>query len=172
MAQAGCGSSVATCGQREAPVARDELETAIESDGAEAASEEGLQGALSHSVATEKPEDDGGLKQIPDRLLTELTAYRTFALRDALAQDPDMALLATLHALCLTLFYDCTSDSCLEIGVKHIVFGSQAPGLNDTAIARAADERHRAKTQSRIGLASRIRRRFGDRRLRNGRGRS
>ena len=38
------------------------------------------------------------MKPIPDRLLTELTAYRTLALRDALAQDPDVAFLAALHA--------------------------------------------------------------------------
>src|SRR5882757_8545836 len=57
----------------EAPVARDKLETAIELSGAEAASGEGLQGALRSSVATEKLEDDEGLKPIPDRLLTELT---------------------------------------------------------------------------------------------------
>jgi ParB family chromosome partitioning protein len=95
-------------------------------------------------VAPEEPGEDEGLKPIPDRLLTELTAYRTFALRDALAQDPDTALLAILHALCLSLFYHSMSDSCLEIGVKHVVFLSQAPGLNDTAIARAVDERHRS----------------------------
>ena len=32
---------------------------------------------------------------------------------------------------------------CAEIDVKSVVFGSQAPGLNDTAIAKAVDERHR-----------------------------
>jgi ParB family transcriptional regulator, chromosome partitioning protein len=37
--------------------------------------------------------------------MTEHTAYRTLALRDALAQDPDVAFLAALHALCLKLFY-------------------------------------------------------------------
>jgi ParB family chromosome partitioning protein len=75
--------------------------------------------------------------------MTELAAYRTLALRDALAQNPDVAFLAVLHALCLSLFYHCTSDSCLEIGVKHVVLSSQAPGLNDTAIAKAIDDRHR-----------------------------
>ncbi len=75
--------------------------------------------------------------------MTELTAYRTLALRDALAQDPDVAFLAALHALCLKLFYRYTPESCLEIDVKSVVFGSQAPGLNDTAIAKAVDERHR-----------------------------
>jgi hypothetical protein len=31
----------------------------------------------------------------------------------------------------------------VEVEVKSYVFGSQAPGLNDTAIAKAVDERHR-----------------------------
>ena len=56
---------------------------------------------------------------------------------------PDVAFLAALHVLCIKLFYRYTSDSCLEIDVKSVVFGSQAPGLNDTAIAKAVDEHHR-----------------------------
>jgi ParB family transcriptional regulator, chromosome partitioning protein len=83
------------------------------------------------------------LKAIPDRLMTELTAYRTLALRDALAQNPDVAFLAALYTLCLKVFYHYISDSCLDIDVKSVVFGIQAPGLNDTAIAKAVDERHR-----------------------------
>jgi ParB family chromosome partitioning protein len=74
--------------------------------------------------------------------MTELTAYCTLALRDALSLDPDVAFLAALHALCLKLFYR-SSESCLDIDVKSVVFGSQAPGLNDTAMAKAVDERHR-----------------------------
>ena len=88
-------------------------------------------------------EEEQGIKPIPDRLMTELTAYRTFALRDALAQDPDVAFLTALHALSLKLFYRYTSESCLDIDAKSVVFGSQAPGLNDTAMAKAVDERHR-----------------------------
>jgi ParB family chromosome partitioning protein len=88
-------------------------------------------------------EEDQGIKPIPDRLMTELTAYRTLALRDALAQDPDVAFLAALHALCLKLFYRYTPESCLDLDVKSVVFGGQAPGLNDSAVAKAVDERHR-----------------------------
>lgn len=100
----------------------------------------------SASVATmnvQEPDEDDGLKPIPERLLTELTAYRTLALRDALAQDPDVAFLAALHALCLKLFYRYPSESCLDIEAKSVVFGSQAPGLNDTVIAKSVDDRHR-----------------------------
>jgi ParB family chromosome partitioning protein len=66
----------------------------------------------------------------------------TLALRNALAQDPDVAHLAALHAFCLDLFYRCSSESCLDVDVKSYVFGGQAPGLNDTAIGKAVDERH------------------------------
>lgn len=95
------------------------------------------------SAAEGEPEQEEGIKPIPDRLMIELTAYRTLALRDALAQDPDIAFLAALHALCLKLFYHHASESCLDIDAKCVVFGSQAPGLSDAAIAKAVDERHR-----------------------------
>ncbi len=91
----------------------------------------------------EEPEEDD-LKQLPDRLMTELTAHRTLALRHALGENPDMAFMAALHVLCLKLFYRYAVESCLEIEPKSVVFGAQAPGLNDTAIARAVDDRHRA----------------------------
>ena len=54
-----------------------------------------------------------------------------------------MAFLAALHVLCLKLFYRYTPGSCLDIDVKSVVFGNQAPGLNDAAVAKAVDERHR-----------------------------
>ena len=114
-----------------------------DSDNVEAGTVEHVDAVGSDSVADDDPEEDDGPRAIPDRLMTELTAYRTLALRDALAQDPDVAHLAALHALCLKLFYRYTTESCLEVDVKSVVFGSQAPGLNDTAIAKAVDERHR-----------------------------
>lgn len=94
------------------------------------------------SLDQEQSEEDDGIKPIPDRLLTELTAYRTLVLRDALGQNPDLSFLVALHALCLRLFYRYTSDSCLEIDAKSVVLGGQAPGLNDSAIAKAIDDRH------------------------------
>lgn len=75
-------------------------------------------------------------------MLTELTAHRTLALRDALAADPQVAHLAALHALCLRLFYRYGLDSCLEIEPKSALFSAQAPGLADTASARAIEARH------------------------------
>jgi ParB family transcriptional regulator, chromosome partitioning protein len=105
--------------------------------------ENGAEMQASTLVSQDEPEEEEGIKPIPDRLMTELTAYRTLALRDALAQDPDVAFLAALHALCLKLFYRYTPESCLDIDAKSVVFGSQAPGLNDTVVAKAVDDRHR-----------------------------
>ena len=82
-----------------------------------------------------EPDEDEGLKPIPDRLMTELTAHRTLALRHALGEQPDVAFLAALHALCVKIFYRYAVDSCLELDVKSVGFGAQAPGLNDTALA-------------------------------------
>lgn len=87
-------------------------------------------------------EEDEGVRPLPDKLLTELTAYRTLALREALGNDPDTAFLAALHALCLRLFYRYGSDTCLEIEAKNVCFGAQAPGLSDTPIAANVDARH------------------------------
>lgn len=94
------------------------------------------------SAGAETAEEDDGIKPLPDRLVTELTAYRTLALRDALAHDPDTAFVAVLHALCLNGFYHYVSETCLEITAKSASFGTQAPGLNDSASAKAIEDRH------------------------------
>ena len=96
------------------------------------------------SSSADEPEEDEGGKPIPDRLMTELTVYRTLALRHALGEQPDIALLAALHVLCLKLFYRHGLDSCLELEVKQVTFGAQAQGLNDSPLANALEQRHQA----------------------------
>jgi ParB family chromosome partitioning protein len=91
--------------------------------------------------AVEEPGEDDGVRPLSDRLMTELTAHRTLALRDAVANDLDVAFLAALHVLCLKLFYRYGLDSCLEIEPKSVMFG-QAPGLADTVAAKAIEARH------------------------------
>jgi len=91
-----------------------------------------------------EPEEDEGLKPIPDRLMTELTAHRTLALRHALGEHPDIAFAAALHALCLRVFYRYSQDTCLELDLKSAGFSAQAPGLADSALAVAFDARHKA----------------------------
>ncbi len=74
--------------------------------------------------------------------MTELTAHRTLALRDAVANDPHVAFQAVLHALCLGAFYSYAADTCLEITAKQSGFSAQAPGLAETASAKVIDARH------------------------------
>lgn len=80
-------------------------------------------------------EDDGDPgKPLSERLVTELTAQRTLALREALASDPDVAFVAVLHALALRAFYGQQGydpGSCLEIEVKSAAFsGAQVSGVH------------------------------------------
>lgn len=90
-----------------------------------------------------EPELDEGLKPISDRLMTELTAHRTLALRHALGGNPHIAFIAALHALTLKVFYRYGTESCIEIDLKSVGFGAQAPGIGDTKLAEAFDKRHR-----------------------------
>ena len=92
----------------------------------------------------ESEEDDEGVRPLSDRLMAELTAHRTLALREAVANDPDTAFLAMLHAVCLKLFYRFGLDSCLEVDAKSVLFGSQVEGLGGMAYATAIDARHGA----------------------------
>lgn len=78
-------------------------------------------------------------------MITELTTHRTLALRDVLAQHPSIAFLAVLHNFALATFYRfASSASCLEIAIHTPAFPAQAPGLKESASARAIDTRHEA----------------------------
>lgn len=93
-------------------------------------------------VVAAEPEEDEGVRPLSDRLVMELTAHRTVALREALANDTHIAFVAALHALTLRLFYRYALDTCVEIEPKSAVFTAQAPGLADTASALAIEARH------------------------------
>ena len=97
--------------------------------------------------ASAEPEDDedDAIKPLPDRLITELTAYRTLALRDALAGHPSVAFVAVLHNFVLATFYRFASSSgCLDIAVRSPTLPPQAPGLTDSTSAKAIAARHDA----------------------------
>jgi len=88
-------------------------------------------------------DDDDTMKPLPDRLITELTAYRTLALRDALANAPAIAFQAVLHNFVLATFYRFASSSgCLEIAIRTPTFPPQAPGLKESISTQAIDARH------------------------------
>jgi ParB family chromosome partitioning protein len=97
------------------------------------------------STEPEEEEDEDLARPLPDRLIIELTAHRTLALRDALARNPAIAFQAVLHSFVLTAFYRfASSGSCLEIGLRTPTFPTQAPGLRESVSAKAVEVRHEA----------------------------
>ena len=89
-------------------------------------------------------DEDDAVAPLPERLLIELTAHRTLALRDAVAKNPHVAMTALLHKLCLDTFRHGARDGCLEASVRHVFFPVQAADLKESLPARAVTERHEA----------------------------
>ena len=66
-------------------------------------------------------EDDGALKHLPERLVMDLTAHRTLALREAVGRSSDVALTLLLLKLANDTFRTSSSaGSCLEASVRHV----------------------------------------------------
>jgi ParB family chromosome partitioning protein len=77
-------------------------------------------------------DEDDAIRPLPDRLVCELTAERTLALRDALANAPDAAFIALLHALCLSVFRSLGQSGCVQIGVTQSWLGNATPSLRES----------------------------------------
>lgn len=86
-------------------------------------------------------EDEETGTTLPDRLVQDLTSYRTIALRDAMAENFEIAFLAVLHTMCLKHFDYHGSKSCLQIDVRNH-FANTAPGLSEMTAATNVDARH------------------------------
>jgi ParB family chromosome partitioning protein len=85
-----------------------------------------------------------GPAELPDRLVEDLTAHRTAALRVALAGNAEIALTAVVHAFALSLFYQYGADSCLTIRVDRAESRGSAEGIEETPAATALATRHEA----------------------------
>ena len=93
------------------------------------------------AVAPDEDEEEG-IKPLPERLITELTAHRTLALRNAVAEHPDIAMTMLLHKLVSDTFRRPAPTGCLEASVRHVTFSAQSEELKDSAPAREIAERH------------------------------
>ncbi|MCW6536239.1 ParB/RepB/Spo0J family partition protein [Sphingomonas lycopersici] len=99
-------------------------------------------GPAPNNGAFDDDDGDGGLKPLPDRLVADLTAWRTLALQDAIAQRPEAAYLAMLHALVLDAFYYASHETCLQLSVRDDSWAGGPAGLRDSAPAQAIAARH------------------------------
>ncbi|MBB3999752.1 ParB/RepB/Spo0J family partition protein [Aureimonas pseudogalii] len=93
-------------------------------------------------VVQPEPEEEDGIRPLPDRLLSELTAHRTLALRDAVAGNPHVAMTALLHKLVRDTFGLGSTTGAIEASVREVYLAVQADDLKDSASARSVDERH------------------------------
>ncbi|WP_421950119.1 ParB/RepB/Spo0J family partition protein [Pelagibacterium sp.] len=131
----------------EAPVDAD-----AEEPGTDIGDDEG-NGAATRAVITvggepSQPEDDDdegeAVKPLPERLVMELTAHRTLALRDALAANPHVAVTALLHKLVRDTFSQVRAEGAvIEANVQRVHFREQGKDLPDTPYAQALTERHK-----------------------------
>ncbi|AEQ52855.1 ParB/RepB/Spo0J family partition protein [Pelagibacterium halotolerans] len=130
----------------EAPVKAD-----AEEPGTDIGDDEG-NGDATHAVITiggdpaqPEDEDDEGeaVKPLPERLVMELTAHRTLALRDALAANPEVAVTALLHKLVRDTFSQVRAEGVvIEANVHRVHFREQGKDLPDAPYAQALTERH------------------------------
>ncbi|MCG7505837.1 ParB/RepB/Spo0J family partition protein [Mesorhizobium retamae] len=92
-----------------------------------------------------EPEDDEEdvIKPLPERLVAELTAHRTLALRDAVGGNPQVALTALLHKLVRDTFQRAgTSGASLQASVNHVFFREQGKDLAESPYAKSIAQRH------------------------------
>ena len=92
--------------------------------------------------AEPEEDEDDGVKPLPERLVIELTAHRTLALRNAVAAHSDVAMTMLLHKLVSDTFLRTAPTGCLEASVRHVFFSAQSEELKDSAPAREVAERH------------------------------
>ncbi len=80
---------------------------------------------------------------VSDRLLEDLSAHRTAALRAVLAGEPRTALMALVHVLATRTFFGFIGETCVDIRAHIVDLGSSAEGIGESKAAAALAARHR-----------------------------
>lgn len=108
-------------------------------DQAEGASGEAAEEAAAATAGTvgDEPEEEDVIKPLSERLVSDLTAWRTLALQDAFAKSPATAYVAVLHAFVLSCFYGYSRETCLQTGINAVGFSNAPAGLRDCAPGQA-----------------------------------
>jgi ParB family transcriptional regulator, chromosome partitioning protein len=86
-----------------------------------------------------------GRSPLSDKLVADLTAHRTLALQDALAQNPDVAFVEVLHLLTAASFgRRHETATCLQLRTDAPFLDRHAPGIAESRAGCAVRERHEA----------------------------
>ncbi|RJE87164.1 ParB/RepB/Spo0J family partition protein [Paracoccus onubensis] len=91
---------------------------------------------------TEEDEEVETIRPLPDRLVSELTAHRTLALRDAVGSNPHVAMTALLHRLVTDCFLPHSTKGCVEAHVREVHFPAQSEDLGESSSAKSIQDRH------------------------------
>ena len=126
----------------EAPVESEGDDDHTEADGDDARAVQRAVITIGGQPAEPEEDEDDSLKPLPERLVIELTAHRTVALRNAVAENPQVAMTMLLHKLVSDTFRHTAPTGCLEASVRHIFFPAQSDELKESDSARAVNERH------------------------------
>jgi ParB family chromosome partitioning protein len=87
---------------------------------------------------------------LPEKLVAELTAYRTAGLQDALARSPEVALIAVVHAMALQAFFPYVRDgSALELRTDGPYLRRYAENIEADPVGVRLAERHAAWAERR-----------------------
>ena len=134
----------------------DELVETVESEGAEPAAgiagedDDDLSPASRRTIVTvngqpaEPEEEPEVIRPLPEKLVIELSAHRTIALRNAVGGNPHVAMTALLHKLARDAFRRFTHGATVQVSVHEVFCGNQGTDLKTTPYAKAVDERHAA----------------------------
>ena len=97
-------------------------------------------------VTQDAPDEPAPPRPSPlsDKLIAELTAHKTAAVRDALAQQSGIAFTALLHVLVCRTFGDHRSFGCLDVRLGGANLPAYAPDIEDSPAGRAVSARHDA----------------------------
>jgi ParB family chromosome partitioning protein len=89
----------------------------------------------------------GGAAPLSEKLVTELTAYKTIVLRDALGGNPEAALTALTHTLALAAcFRGAAEFSCIQVSGRSPNLLSFLPSIEESAPGQRVAARHEAWT--------------------------
>ena len=92
----------------------------------------------------EPEEDVDVIRPLPEKLVIELSAHRTIALRNAVGSNPHVAMTALLHKLARDAFRRSTHGATVQVSVHEVFCGNQGTDLKTTPYAKAVDKRHAA----------------------------
>jgi ParB family chromosome partitioning protein len=120
----------------------DEVRAAPKPDGDDPAGDEDQAGdaGSERPDRAEEPEEDARAP-MSAKLIAELTAHRSAGLRLALANDPDLALVALTHVLALCTFHHVGRASCLAIQGGSTFLPEHGEGVKTSPAYEALETR-------------------------------